>query len=271
MIYKYCNIETATQTVKNNFLKFTPPNEFNDPYDIHVDIKPYSVNDFPKLFNTLKKKKDLFEQFKNAGIYNNWTEFVDKLSDNTFRSIVLKKDSEQILNWVNTFPDTLSKDLLITCFSEDPSSILMWAHYAEKFMGCVLGFDYDQDEYLSRYLAKVKYKNKPFSIDVKYCYGYRNNKLLANSAKTKYKDWSYEKEQRIIMHKKMLQSLKTTDNEIFGLTNCNQHIKQIILGNRCNNSVLINLLSRLSDQYKIPFNYGRLKAHEYKVVIMESV
>lgn len=271
MIYKYCDTKTAILMIKNNFLKFSEPNKFNDPYEACISIKDFNVRNFSKLYDNRTKIKNLYENYKKSGLYSNWEDFLVKIEDDTFRSCILASEAPYINKWMDDFPNMVSSIFAITCFSINPTSILMWAHYAEKFYGCVLGFNYDECPEYNHLLQKVQYRNKPFNISAKYCYGHQNNKLLAKALITKCKDWSYEKEKRLIIPIAYLSKIDNANGSMFGLLNCNEHIKEIIVGNRCNSKELIHLLSQLSNKSNVPFKYGLLKANEYEVSIKESV
>jgi hypothetical protein len=271
MIYKYCNIKAAINISRNDFLKFSLPNEFNDPYDSCISIKPYSINDFFRLYNTRNKINNLYYNYKYSGLYTDRDDFLKKIKTKKFQAIILNHEKIYVQSWMDNAQNKISELLAITCFSFNPESILMWAHYAEKYKGCVLGFDYDECPEYKKYLFNVRYKKKPLSIDVKYCYGYKNIRTMINILRIKYTDWSYEQENRLIIPIPHLEKLIFDGKSFLGLTNCKNHIKQIIIGNRCIDDELIRSLRCLSNEYNIPVKYGRLSSNEDKVKIMDSI
>ena len=81
----------------------------------------------------------------------------------------------------------------IVCFSESWQSVLMWAHYAEKHTGLVLGFDVDVVE-----TDKVKYIEEllpsPMSDGVE---NWMTTEVYMAAIQNKYIGWSYEREWRL--------------------------------------------------------------------------
>jgi hypothetical protein len=95
------------------------------------------------------------------------------------------------------------RNLSICCFSETRDSMLMWTHYADQHRGCCLEFDV-RHLFLSGGvgpLLPVLYTDERFDVTAYYsaiAAGGGNNwsALFASCRKTK--DWSYEKEWRLV-------------------------------------------------------------------------
>ena len=89
----------------------------------------------------------------------------------------------------------------ICCFSEDHANILMWSHYSDKHTGFCVGFDKEkfQEEGL---LEQVTYTEifPPFLIEN--LVSKESNNVRPNERvklfTTKFTDWQYEKEWRLI-------------------------------------------------------------------------
>jgi hypothetical protein len=184
--------------------------------------------------------------------------------------VILNNDSKYIQDWLDNCQNDVSKTFLMSCFSKSYEEILMWAHYSEKFYGCVIAFDFDEEKKFAGHRYDVKYRKKPVSIDAKYCYGYKNNNIILNALTTKYMDWKYEKEVRLIFPEPWLDSYKIDNSTIFGIAECSKYIKGFILGNRFSDSELSNSIKRVVNINNAFIKYGRLKAREYKVIAMDT-
>ena len=64
--------------------------------------------------------------------------------------------------------DKLREYLLVSCFSEDYKSILMWSHYAKDHTGFCVQYNFKSlghNSHLTRILYPILYTNKIFTID----------------------------------------------------------------------------------------------------------
>ena len=105
-----------------------------------------------------------------------------------------------------------------TCFSNSPTVTPMWAHYADNQTGFVLEFDTDKLRQFSDdvMLENVSYRNKPkkgLSSTLYHAAGtkkprhsYFLTRAVFHSAYfTKTKEWSYEKECRLVATKELIE------------------------------------------------------------------
>ena len=90
----------------------------------------------------------------------------------------------------------------ISCFSETPCSNVMWGHYADKHMGFCLEYDVVKLTDKLKPLLPVIYTDKPFDAsDIIDMRGINDKYAMFCPALFKSKDWSYEKEWRILRPK----------------------------------------------------------------------
>jgi hypothetical protein len=79
----------------------------------------------------------------------------------------------------------------VVCLSAIPNSLLMWGHYADSHKGCLIGFDCE----------RLCQHHPPFDSGP-VIYADRRAFLGSGSVegifRTKFKDWKYEKEYRLI-------------------------------------------------------------------------
>lgn len=95
------------------------------------------------------------------------------------------------------------RNLSICCFSETRDSVLMWSHYADQHHGCCLEFEVCHlflPDGVGPFLP-VLYTDEPFDVTAYYsaiAAGGGNNWSAIFASCRKTKDWSYEKEWRLV-------------------------------------------------------------------------
>jgi hypothetical protein len=120
--------------------------------------------------------------------------------------IQLKSKSSEVRKIVNRNIQKVLLTVGVSCFSEQNNNILMWSHYANNHKGICLKFDVLKDTAFffaadrskpTVAIGKVIYSPKNYS--------YLNANDIINQKQilqvipfTKYEDWRYEKEVRII-------------------------------------------------------------------------
>lgn len=125
IVYKYLTIDGACALIENLSLRYTPPNEFDDIFELcdHGHIK-----------HNIMKKGDFLEDFI--------TEL--KLSDKDFATLKLMKEQ-----------------VGVSCYSDSWDINIMWSLYAEKHHGVVIGL---KSECVSP-LTQVKYIPEAQEVD----------------------------------------------------------------------------------------------------------
>ncbi len=100
----------------------------------------------------------------------------------------------------NRFAHVFEKRFLISCFSKDARSILMWSHYASQHSGVVLGYRKSELQKCIPMLAFVEVcyrEERPFYHHSAKTERFQRN--LIEVASTKSRFWEYEKEVRILI------------------------------------------------------------------------
>ena len=189
--------------------------------------------------------------------------------------VALNNVVKETFEIAKTFPE---KFFLTNCLTENPNSILMWSHYADKHTGFCIEYNFNQaDSSITDHLVKVKYSNKLVHLKkssliqmlhIKTTPNYIKNpkvtqlthRTYAEAITTKNTVWKYEQEWRLIYK-------KSDENIIPNFP----YATKIILGpniNEMNKKLLIELSKKkgipvfqaylLPDQYSIdffPINY----------------
>ena len=150
-LYKYCD-EDGVKILETLKIKVTPPDELNDPFE----ALPAFKNDLTgevliRLFDNeewvreqLRRMedsptpppRDAIELIRKVGDKNQpqaWREMVALLYAQSMTQGVGPHVRETQSVW--------SQHLGFLCLSRTPNDIPMWAHYADKHRGLVIGFD----------------------------------------------------------------------------------------------------------------------------------
>lgn len=139
----------SLNSLKDNKIFLLDPNNFNDPYDSVFSLKePLYIDDrsikemakrdpvgFKKANNITNKQFSKVIKSKNNHIKvlsrfiaeNKFPELKKAPTQIRKKSIEIEKEFRGISADVNQFKE----NLLLSCFSEDHKSILMWSHYAQ--------------------------------------------------------------------------------------------------------------------------------------------
>ncbi|MGY3876522.1 DUF2971 domain-containing protein [Aeromonas enteropelogenes] len=169
-IYKYVSFSNLKYLLDGT-IRFTQPKAFNDPFELLPEIFLTDViNGFsidvtaPKRSSEPAKLKDSFES--------------EHCND------IVARDVLNILN-----------DLIgILCLSRNPSSLLMWSHYADEYKGAVVEFDENHDFFTG--LFPVCYESNRPKIDFNLLEDESGHIRLSELC-YKPKEWEYENEFRI--------------------------------------------------------------------------
>jgi hypothetical protein len=116
---------------------------------------------------------------------------LDALND-PFELYSLDISSEMLRQAMPAYKDGLTSTTFLVCLSKTIKSPVLWGHYADKHTGLALEFEVHPD-----LIKHINYQDSKFKVDSSDLKDCKNTieKLLT----TKYSDWSYEEERRIIL------------------------------------------------------------------------
>ncbi len=183
-LYRYSpDRQWAQETIAKRELYLSSPNDFNDPFDCqircHFSGNPDEAGRITKDILAGSKKmrskppKKRFQTFSRA----------------------VKAAKEGILFRPDQLEDRLRERMSndgITCFCEDPLSILMWSYYAEKHTGICLEFDTELGSWIGA-ARQVQYAEEYPELSF---VGQDWLRTLTRLILTKAKAWEHEKEWR---------------------------------------------------------------------------
>ncbi len=178
-IFKYMPInQYSKENLKKNQLYFNIPANFNDPYD----------QDIPFIEKPLTKDSILQNKLKFPEL--------NELTLNQYKNFIISEVKPSFVTAIKEITNSHG----VTCFSESNNNILMWSHYADSHKGLCLEFD-AVHTFFER-LIKVKYEQFLPKIDLlRYFDGELSIEEIKQYYCTKFIDWEYEKEFRLMMSK----------------------------------------------------------------------
>ena len=172
--------ERAKDVLLRSCIWLSAPQDFNDPFDCcALTIKEESA---------LKKraKVDLLVR-----------RFDPQLNGLKRRHLVDQIMTRMPSDWFEVFSKMMQDDMRtlgVVCFSDDPRSLLMWSHYARNHTGICYQYEPINDLDIFQRALPVEYTEvyptfNPFT--------YKNDDFT-KTLLTKFKDWKYENERRVI-------------------------------------------------------------------------
>lgn len=227
VIYKYrkADFNSILSLVSDN-LWFSKPKYFNDPFETLVNLPSESyqslIHDFYHLFiesKEAKLDKSLKDLDKTMSIA--FPDVYNKVADSQ-RSFIVNEHSEKG----------------VCCFSEINDSILLWSHYSQDHTGIVIAYKTNSFNSSLFHIAKVNYSKSAKLPEVKRSDSQNREKIINKMLLTKYSDWKYEKEIRVIYNKKI-----PKDNKGINLQFKNS-IDHIIIGIKTD-PLFLTILNRL--------------------------
>lgn len=222
-LYKYCPASTAMAILGTQSLRWSSPLRFNfnDPFDIprewdgftYAELEDAFVESFavylrgeaspnsPAARALLQARRAQHSPSDEATFFDQMRFFL-----HVMRPKIENHMEEMRVAWREKIPG-----MRILCFTEDPCSATMWAHYAQAHTGVVLEFETSDERDSAWLLAEpVRYQTaKPLlpsptewarafmgEIDLNW------DRFLAEYHFVKHSDWSYEREHRVVSARK---------------------------------------------------------------------
>jgi len=241
VLYKYATEDSGFRILEGLRLKITPPNEFNDPFEITPHSK--SKRTLSEMLEDAKSNpesyRSVYVAMNRAGAFtDSFEKFIAGLPQAlchgfTEYKMLLKAELAKI---DFRTPDTLSRGIGIFCLSKLSNSIPMWSYYANHHRGVVFGLSMDKiDAPFSGPSGFVKYRKQRVKVDPNLppsSGAWR--KLVVKTVLTKSAEWKHEQEYRQVFQLTNLISPNPEEGQIKGyfLDVSSNVIKTIIFGCR---------------------------------------
>ena len=236
IVYKYSG-DSGFRILEDLRLKVTPPNEFNDPFE----ITPISRRARPlaEMLVDIRKKSEYFrnvyDDMIRDGRYNgSFEKFLKELPSEipkcypAYKKLSRREMTDRDMKIL----DGISPKIGVLCFSKPTDNIPMWSYYADQHRGVVIGVDVSRiGGKLPCFRGFVRYrKNRvrynPFSP--------LSREQRSQTIFTKSYEWQHEQEFRCIFRLNDLIPSLPPNNErkMYFLDIPSDSIREIILGCR---------------------------------------
>ena len=225
--YKSYNKSHLEDLLLNNRIKFSKPDELNDLWEFNYNLKiPENKTEFNKALRWFEKAHrnqcPNFNEIKRSEIFSN-----------------VKRDEAKLNRIIEKTGESLNKHIpnqyRVYCLTNDPISILMWAHYGNNNKGICVEYEADNKKFrLNNYIEKVAY-SREFPIHKIW-----DEKKLPMFRKPIL--WKYENEFRIIAEERshaMASETLKTDNDFF--TFPIPIVRSIIIGARTDDTIKLEI------------------------------
>ena len=210
-LYKYLSARSGKLVLEDQTLRYSKPVALNDPYDVQLNLRI----DFDD--EKLKEEREKFANSVEGQHYiKNMLARVNqvvssKLTHEEAKWAFCNQDIKELYRILENAQITSSnafRNCKILCFSQEPASALMWAHYSESHQGIVLEFEnftgIDPDN-CPKPEPVIYQEEIPKFVDGKRVIKLSEPKIahqVCNEAVdkhifTKSKEWEYEREMRI--------------------------------------------------------------------------
>ena len=204
-LYKYVTIETLGK-ILGGTIRFTQPGAFNDPFEMVPELcVPEHLSGTTVTHN--------FSVTAPRSTPQAPTRLADDLSSDEYSRQIRKQLDQQIG---------------ILCLSRNPSSLLMWAHYAASYSGAVVEFD-ETHEFFDGIIDVLYQPTRP-RVHVN---SYIDRTIPIADLCVKSDEWSYESEVRVA---RGLSDCRMVSNDqpypIFVMDLPQECISAIVLGER---------------------------------------
>ena len=261
-------------------IRYSQPGAFNDPFE----VKPYisHISDDEQIEASIDELLD--EETRK--VYEGLPAKAHAVFSYEQVAILAKRRREslrgQFGGFINQFTPRLREimeekfnELLgILSLSEDPTSLLMWSHYAQSHEGFVIGFDCTHSHFNEKrsekdefgYARKVEYRQK------------RPNAALSSLDGVevflvKAVEWAYEREWRVLRPlPNANQRIETGGFPVCLFSFPPACVAEVITGARMNHrdrDALLCLARNLLSTGNLPVRSARLSEAEFKVELLE--
>ncbi|MET1254604.1 DUF2971 domain-containing protein [Aliikangiella maris] len=241
------------ENIANDEIWVPQASSLNDPYDCSIlphlktDIE---INELQELLNELANEAEIFNHVVNAEYF--------------------EAKSKQDKNWIahQTVCQRI-KSIGILSFIDTPYNIVTWSHYGNEHKGICIEFSPVSDNYLERFkiylggyrLQSVSYTNNIPRID--WHEFLRSPRILLEIIlRTKFRDWSYENESRIITYNE-------SGNKALKLEKLGLKMTKVFVGCEVEESDELALLEDVCTRKNIPLQKLERLHYSYGLQNME--
>jgi hypothetical protein len=242
-------------TLRENRIHCSNPENFNDPWDCRPYFDSASVNDPSQRPRWIEFIKEQFAALTTAQQDN----ILQQLGVNWYEDTrLLMQSVEKMTPSVHGIN---SDRYRIFCLTPHANSLLMWAHYAEKHQGICLELDATKEKVWRA--RRVVYRDALAAIDINTV---RNPPALLEAVLlTKSREWCYENEYRLLGRDGDPSFSLATEGDLLELPK--GAITAVIAGSRTKHLAEIRQIAR---KYGVPVKLAVQRPHEYHLDIVDE-
>lgn len=256
-LYKYCAPERI-DVLLNASIRYTPPNEFNDPFEVKPRIGSLGLSGrelSEAVADALENNRDaIVKESVRFGFDGDSSGIaLQQIQDNSdkYADTLSKNWPEWGCEITDSLGRVISQHLGVLCLAEVPDSLLMWAHYSGGHSGFAIEFDSKNDYFDQRisaedelqYLRRVVYRDGRPEVNA---VDFSEIDLLY----TKSAHWDYEREWRIIRPLVSCDANPEPNVHLFNFPP--ESVKSLVLGARISRSTeesLVELIN-MDERYR---------------------
>lgn len=255
ILYKYYKAGTAITALERQTFGFTPPNRFNDPFELLPKILSH-----PSAQRILDRKGGITNKQREE-LRRRWNlESQTSFSKADFERFLKSKEKElkiQIPTTLAQMPSRMAKEVVeivsrefgVLCLSKCWNHHLMWGHYSEGHSGFCIGYQIPA-EILGVYRVEVQYTQERYAIrDSDVMLGRFSRKDVEGIVRTKSEDWAYEREVRYVLNTTIPGIIANGDNSQFYVRHAPGVVKEVIAGIRCKPDSIARMKGICKDLY----------------------
>jgi hypothetical protein len=248
-MFKYCKAVRARSVLEVRKIRFTPPSELNDPFELLPNL---GFINHPNRYRNVEEY-----------ILKRWTQEVGRRwalngrigQPEEIRAWIVMQMRGSMSRNEPVIREMIQREILsqrqgfrILCLSttapDDKDAVLLWSHYAEGHHGCAIEFD-PHHPWISAIVADdngesglVKYGEAPLSMEVD-----DHGNVIPNADVVFWKlaKWSYEREFRIVSY---------IGNRLLDRNRCDalagipvEMIRSVIFGAECEQQTFRSIVS----------------------------
>ena len=192
-LYRYSSLSSySLDDIINGRITLTSVGEFNDVFEGAVQ-REKSIQ---------RKISETVEKWERLERIQDVMHFKVAHKEEIVKPVITKAKRDQRVS----FRDLIYFGTQVCCYSENPNSELMWAHYADNSKGICVEYDFNSllpDNFLRYCMFPVAYTEKPIDVsdlvkNDQSLFQYSMEAALLCSTLNKSMEWNYEREWRLV-------------------------------------------------------------------------
>lgn len=249
-LHKYVTLDILRKILDGG-IRFTPPGQFNDPFEIPGIMAAEVRSRFAGLSGLITQTQDIMSGLMSSPLsvpaaastlpIHYFLRPSDE-GDQNERRLPDTQIQQEILSRVETIDTTYG----ILSLTETHNNLLMWAHYADDHRGAVIEFELD-DAFLFKNDPNRKFA-KPVKYSMQRATTPIDEDVLTEHFFVKSPEWSYEEEFRVVRRLEhadhVAKPARGPTIHIFNMPP--EYMTQIFFGVRTGADAMEEIVSRIS-------------------------